>query len=107
MIDEYLRYVTQNISYNGSKSSEFLATSGFPQRSNLGQLIFNIYMNVIIGNLPMCQKKFKGDDVLCTYRFSYTPNNESIPRSSSFKDLGVTFDYKLSKISEVIIVVAN
>lgn len=44
----YLTDRTQYVQLNGFKSVKYLATSGVPQGSNLGPLLFNLYMNDIV-----------------------------------------------------------
>lgn len=58
----YLNNRPHFVSYNGYTSTRYLATSGIPQGSNLGPLIFNMFVNDL-PNVIGCRKLLFADDL--------------------------------------------
>ena len=152
LLSSYLCNRSQYVELHGSKSNSYNATSGVPQGSVLGPLLFNYFINDI-GSRLNCDFLLYADDVKlytkvksnddceklqydlnlvdewCSYNglklnigkcnvmsftnkintilYDYCINNNMLLRVDSFKDLGITFDPKLSFNLHVDIVVSE
>lgn len=145
----YLRGRKQFVSFNGFSSDEFVVESGVPQGSNLGPLLFTMFIDSLKNHIINCEFLLYADDLKlfttiknrqdCVlmqadldrlYMWSIdnlkfhvdkcalltiskkNPNNMIIydynigghvlSRKTSIKDLGVTFDSKLSFSTHII-----
>lgn len=146
ILNSYLTNRTCCVGYNGYYSQEYVAASGVPQGSNLGPLLFILFINDLLSSLQ-CPVLAYADDlkiflevtsvdhasvlqsnldivvewcranglelneskctvVSYTRKMSpilteYSIGDEALQRCSTVKDLGVTFDTKLSFICHI------
>lgn len=81
-IDSYLRNRTLIVKCNGSTSLPFFVSSGVPQGSHLGPLLFNVFMNDI--SLVIATKFLMfADDVKIFGNVSTTEDQENLQQSLS------------------------
>jgi len=73
-IESYLSNRSQRVLYNGNISREIRVSSGVPQGSHLGPLLFNIYINDLPLAIQNCRLFMFADDVKICY--SYTAGLE-------------------------------
>lgn len=62
LFSSYLSNRLQYVTYNGFKSSTYSATSGVPQGSNMGPLLFSLFINDI-DDILKCDKLLFADDL--------------------------------------------
>ena len=65
-IDTFLIGRTQEVVVNGAASSSTIVTSGVPQGTVLGPLLFLLYINDLPDNLPTSVRLFADDCILYT-----------------------------------------
>lgn len=63
LFSSYLHDRVQYVCYGGFSSSEFRAYSGVPQGSNLGPLLFTIFINDISDCIRNCEYLLYADDL--------------------------------------------
>ena len=61
LLKDFLKYLKQRVSLNGQNSCWKVITSGVPQGSNLGPLLFLIFINSLSDSLLPNSKLFADD----------------------------------------------
>ncbi|XP_063909845.1 uncharacterized protein LOC135127332 [Zophobas morio] len=111
LFKSYLIGRVQSVRYRNFYSEIYSPTSGVPQGSNLGPLLFLLFINDIVEHISS-EKLLFADDLKLFFEintiddFSYTKKQEPIifnynidavtlNRGEKYKDLGITFDSRL------------
>lgn len=90
LFESYLSDRTQYVEILGYQSNIFKATSGVPQGSNLGPVLFSIFINDLCQLLPENSLGYADDIKL----FSVIRNAEDCNRLQSYLDMVVDWSYK-------------
>lgn len=152
LLKSYLTDRKQYVECSGHQSVEILATSGVPQGSNLGPLLFDIFIDDIVCNINVKCLLYADDmKIYCNIRnindcinlqgdllkinewctlnklplnitkcnvmsftnklqpiiFQYSVNGSVLSRPKTLRDLGVTYDQKLSFVDHISVITSD
>lgn len=78
LLDNYLSKRTQQVRIGRTLSKPGDVTSGVPQGSILGPVLFNLYTSLFCTTLKYCRSHFYADDTQLFYSFSYTDADKAM-----------------------------
>lgn len=97
LIQSYLSHRFQYIEIKGSKSVMYKSTSGIPQGSNLGPLLFLAAINNIVGNLESVKGLLFADDFKCFHLINSIEDCETLQNDfCNVSNWGTTNSFNLN-----------